>query len=85
VERAGTTDAKATDPRAFPGRSGRIWLRPTPAGPVVVGGAGFYGLHAQGQSGVLHIESPVVRRFTLGEFFDVWGQPFGRYTVGPAR
>jgi hypothetical protein len=57
----------------------------TPDGPFVVGGAGFYWLHTHDDSGVIHIESPVVRGFTLGDFFDVWGQPLGRDRVGPVR
>jgi len=27
--------------------------------------------------GIIHIEAPMKRTFTLGEFFDVWGQPLG--------
>ena len=27
-------------------------------------------------TGVIHIESPVERNFTLGEFFDIWGRAF---------
>ncbi len=30
-------------------------------------------------------ESPVKRTYTLGEFFDIWGQPLDRERVGPAR
>jgi hypothetical protein len=30
-------------------------------------------LHTHDYSGIMHVESPTVRRFTLGEFFDVWG------------
>jgi hypothetical protein len=30
-------------------------------------------IHSHDASGIIHIESPVVRTFTLGEFFDVWG------------
>jgi hypothetical protein len=26
-----------------------------------------------------------VRTYTLGDFFDVWGEPLGRRRVGPAR
>jgi len=33
----------------------------------------LYWLHTHDASGVLHIESPVKRRFTLGQFFDIWG------------
>ena len=30
-------------------------------------------LHTHDTSGVIHVESPTVRNFTLGEFFGVWG------------
>lgn len=30
---------------------------------------------------VLHVESPVVRNFLLGDFFHVWGQPFSSTRV----
>lgn len=30
-------------------------------------------LHTHGPDGVIHVESPVRRDFTLGQFFDVWG------------
>lgn len=35
-------------------------------------------LHTHGTSGVVHVESPTIRPFTLGEFFGVWGVPLGR-------
>jgi hypothetical protein len=62
-----------------------LQVRQTPDGPLVVGGAGFYWLHTHDGRGVVHIESPVPRRFTLGELFDVWGQPLGPDRVGPAH
>lgn len=34
-----------------------------------------YYLHTHDNSGELHIEAPTARRFTLGNFFDIWGQP----------
>ena len=30
-------------------------------------------LHTHDVSGIIHVESPTIRTFTLGEFFDVWG------------
>jgi hypothetical protein len=30
-------------------------------------------LHTHDDSGTIHVESPVVRSYKLGEFFDVWG------------
>jgi hypothetical protein len=39
-------------------------------------------LHTHDATGIIHVESPVVRDFTLGEFFDVWGVPFDGHCVG---
>jgi hypothetical protein len=62
-----------------------LQVQATPDGPFVVGGAGIYWLRTHDASGVIHIESPVQRDFTLGEVFDLWGQPLGPQQVGPAR
>jgi hypothetical protein len=36
--------------------------------------AGFLtSLHTHDNSGIIHVESPTVEDFTLGQFFDVWG------------
>jgi hypothetical protein len=45
----------------------------------------LYWLHVHSNDGIIHIESPVKHRFTLGQFFDVWGQPLSARQVGPAR
>ena len=60
-------------------------ISPTPEGPFVAGGSCFAWLHTHAADGVVHIESPVQRTYTLGNFFDVWGQPLSRTRVGPAR
>jgi hypothetical protein len=39
-------------------------------------------LHTHDQSGIIHVESPTVRRFTLGQFFDVWGLRFSSRCLG---
>jgi hypothetical protein len=57
----------------------------TPAGPFISSGNCFYWLHTHAPDGIIHIESPVHRSYTLGEFFDEWGQPLGPDEVGPAR
>jgi hypothetical protein len=54
-------------------------------GPFVNGGKAFYWLHTHDETGVIHIESPVRRGFTLGNFFDIWGQPLSPDQVGPAH
>jgi hypothetical protein len=53
-------------------------------GPFVTGGSCFYWLHSHTPDGVIHIESPVPRTYTLGNYFDIWGQPLSRNRVGPA-
>ena len=35
--------------------------------------------------GIIHVEAPFKRSFTLGEFFDVWGQPLGPNVAGSAH
>lgn len=35
-------------------------------------------LHTHDANGTIHVESPVVRNFTLGEFFRIWDKPFDR-------
>lgn len=57
----------------------------TRAGPFVAGASCFMWLHTHAADGIVHIESPTKRTYTLGEFFDVWGQPLDHSRVGPAR
>jgi hypothetical protein len=38
-------------------------------------------LHTHDATGELHVESPVKRDFTLGDFFTVWNQPFSSTTL----
>jgi hypothetical protein len=49
------------------------------------GGKAIYWLHTHDESGIVHIESPVQRTFTLGNFFDIWGQKLNAQQVGPAH
>jgi hypothetical protein len=56
----------------------------TPAGSFVEQGTCFYWLHTHAADGLIHIESPVHRSYTLGNFFDEWGQPLSTSRVGPA-
>ncbi|MDX6336083.1 MAG: hypothetical protein QOG05_3423 [Streptosporangiaceae bacterium] len=57
----------------------------TPTGPYISSGTCFYWLHTHANDGIVHIESPVQRTFTLGNLFDIWGQPLSKSQVGPAR
>lgn len=56
----------------------------TPAGVFVSTGACFAWLHTHAADGIVHIEAPARTTYTLGQFFDIWGQPLGRDRVGPA-
>src|SRR5207245_9072236 len=56
----------------------------TKAGAFVTQGKCFSWLHTHASDGLIHIESPIQKTFTLGEFFDVWGQPLSGNQVGPA-
>jgi len=56
----------------------------TPNGPYIATGSCFYWLHTHAADGIIHIESPVHRSYTLGNFFDEWGQPLSTSRVGPA-
>jgi hypothetical protein len=57
----------------------------TPQGVFVAGAACFMWLHTHAADGIIHTESPVQRTYTLGDFFDIWGQPLSRTQVGPAH
>ena len=43
----------------------------------------LYWLHTHAPDGILHVESPTSRVYTLGDFFKVWGQPLDAAHVGP--
>jgi len=45
-----------------------------PAGVGIPSGYGcLYWVHTHTSDGFIHIEAPVKRPFTLGQFFDIWG------------
>jgi hypothetical protein len=55
---------------------GKPWqVQQSTEGPFVVAGSCFYWLHTHTDDGIIHIESPVQRTFSLGDFFAIWGQP----------
>jgi hypothetical protein len=55
---------------------GKPWqVQQSTEGPFVVAGACFYLAPHHTDDGIIHIESPVQRAFTLGDFFAIWGQP----------
>ena len=44
-------------------------------------GAGIYWLHTHDATGIIHVESPDSRTYTLGQFFDIWGQSLDGHNV----
>jgi hypothetical protein len=54
---------------------------PTNYGPVATGGHCYYWLHTHTTDGVIHVESPTKRIYTLGNFFDEWRQPLSASRV----
>jgi hypothetical protein len=45
----------------------------------------LYWIHTHTPDGIIHIESPNFKSFTLGELFDVWGEPLTRTDVAGAK
>lgn len=45
----------------------------------------FYWLHTHTPDGIIHVEAPVARGFTLGQFFAVWGEPLSRTRIASAK
>lgn len=46
------------------------------------GGQCVYWLHTHTSDGIIHVESPTQRVYTLGDFFDIWHQPLNASHVG---
>ena len=52
---------------------------------IPIGDNCLYWLHTHSADGIAHIESPVKRTFTLGEFFDIWGPDLSWTQAGQAH
>ena len=70
-------------PRSLPGGIGipGSTVVPTSEGPVAAGGQCIYWLHTHAPDGIIHVESPTERVYTLGNFFDEWHQPLSSTQV----
>jgi hypothetical protein len=55
------------------------------AGPFVTNGSCFAWLHTHAGDGIIHMEAPKQMSFTLGQFFDIWGQKLSSTQVGPGH
>ena len=45
----------------------------------------LYWIHTNTNDGIIHVESPVYKTFTLGQFFDIWGQPLSATAAASAK
>jgi hypothetical protein len=60
---------------------GRKIMVPTDVG--INAAAGYLSpLHTHDDSGLIHVESPIERTYTLGQLFDVWGVRFTKTCLG---
>lgn len=58
-------------------------LMPVPSGIGVNQSVGFISdIHTHDKTGVIHVESPRIQTFTLGQFFDIWGVQFTQKSIG---
>ena len=48
---------------------------------IGVTSACHYEMHMHDHTGIIHIESPTLTAFTLGKFFDIWGEPLSSTNV----
>lgn len=63
---------------------GRSVEVPAQIGIMPIAGC-LYWVHTHANDGIIHIEAPAIRAFTLGQFFDIWGQSLSRSQAGPVR
>lgn len=72
------------------GKQGQIppglgFVAPTSSGIPALGFSGstrcIYPVHVHYPDNQVHVESPVSRRYTLGEVFDLWGEPLSKTQV----
>jgi hypothetical protein len=75
------------DPRTVPMGIGipNPQVENTTDGQFVVGGSCFYWLHSHATDGIIHVESPIQRTYTLGDWFDIWGAQLSPTQVGDDR
>jgi hypothetical protein len=74
-------------PRALPAAIGMLGpvAQQTAYGPFYGAQQCIYWLHTHASDGVIHIESPTKRIYTLGNFFDEWHQPLSHTQVATAK
>ena len=59
--------------------NGKLYTVPAQIG--IVPDKCLYWMHTHDETGVIHIESPENRNFTLGQFFDIWNEKFNNTQI----
>ena len=76
-------------PRSLPGGIGLIQPRPSVGADntttTFTQSLCSYWLSTSAANGIIRVQSPVPAHYTLGELFDVWGQPLSNTRVAAAR
>ena len=74
-------------PRQLPGAIGMLGpvAQQSKYGPFYGATQCYYWLHTHTADGIIHIESPTATIYSLGDFFDEWGQPLSTNTVATAK
>jgi hypothetical protein len=74
-------------PRQLPAAIGLVGPvgQQTAYGPFYGAQQCYYWLHTHTTEGVIHVESPGARVYTLGNFFDEWRQPLSRTQVAGVK
>jgi hypothetical protein len=72
--------------RALPGGIGLVdpTFSDTSRGFFWTASACYYWLHTRAADGVIEVDSPTPRHYTLGDFFAIWNQPLSRHAVAGA-
>jgi hypothetical protein len=60
-------------------------VQQTANGPFASATRCYYWLHTHAADGIIHVESPTQRTYTLGDFFAIWRQPLSAGQAGPAK
>lgn len=74
-------------PRQLPGAIGMLGpaAQQSKYGPFYSATQCIYWLHTHTADGIIHVESPTATTYTLGDFFDEWGQPLSASTAATAK
>jgi hypothetical protein len=59
--------------------NGKPYIVPSQIG--IIPNKCLYWMHTHDDTGVIHIESPENRNFTLGQFFDIWNEKFNNTQI----